>query len=142
MSKNVVFLLFRQLKWPISRERLNRFSIYFFQNAQKLILNRLNVIKFSISLIVFSQNAKNWFEDLATMKLAILQNFDVMAKFGFRIQNQRPKIIRNELVSYQYRKKSFILLTCVIKTQSSALGFPHRFFPDTRFAFFVANKFV
>ena len=39
-SKNVVFSLFCQLKWPISQERLIRFSISFFLNAQNLIWNR------------------------------------------------------------------------------------------------------
>ena len=39
------------------------------------------------------------------MKLAILQNSDVMEKNGFRIRTQRPKIIRKQVVLFQDEKK-------------------------------------
>ena len=46
------------------------------------------------------------------MKLAILQNSDVMEKNGFQIRTQRPKIIQKQVVLFQDKKK-LILLTCV-----------------------------
>ena len=39
------------------------------------------------------------------MKLAILQNSDVMEKNGFRIRTQRPKIIQKQVVLFQDEKK-------------------------------------
>ena len=47
------------------------------------------------------------------MKLAILQNSDVMEKNGFRIRTQRPKIKLKQVVLFQDKKK-VILLTCEI----------------------------
>ena len=52
--------------------------------------------------------------DLATMKLAILQNSDVMEKNQYRIRIQRPKISKDLLVSFNAQKKGQILLPCVI----------------------------
>ena len=71
------------------------FDFFFLKCAE---FNLESPIKFSISLIVFSQNAKNWFMDLATMKLAILRNSDVMEKNLYRIRTQRPKISKDLLV--------------------------------------------
>ena len=47
------------------------------------------------------------------MKLAILQNSDVMEKNGFQIRTQRLKIIQKQGVLFQDKKKS-TLLTCEI----------------------------
>ena len=107
MSKNVVFSLFRPIKWPISREPLIRFSISFFLNAQNLILNRLYRVKFLISPIVFSKNAENLFSDLAIMKLAILKNSDVMEKkmdSGFGLSD--PKLYGNKW--FCFRTKNLV----------------------------------
>ena len=79
----------------------NGWTISFFPNAQILILNCQYIFRFSISLIVFSLNAKNLLVDLAAMKSAILQNSDVMEKNGCRIRTQRPKIIWKQLVLFQ-----------------------------------------
>ena len=49
------------------------------------------------------------------MKLAILQNSDVMEKNQYRIRIQRPKISKDLLVSFNAQKKGQILLPCVIK---------------------------
>jgi len=48
------------------------------------------------------------------MKLAILQNSDVMEKNQYRIRIQRPKISKDLLVSFNAQKKGQILLPCVI----------------------------
>ena len=105
LSKNVVFLLFRPIKWPISREPLIRFSISFFLNAQNLILNRPYVFRFSISLIVFSQNAKNWFSDLATMKSAILQILTWWRKTNYGFGFSDPKLGKIDRFRLMYIKK-------------------------------------
>ena len=51
------------------------------------------------------------------MKLAILQNSDVMEKNQYRIRIQRPKISKDLLVSFNAQKKGQILLPCVIGDQ-------------------------
>ena len=48
------------------------------------------------------------------MKLAILQNSNVMEKNQYRIRIQRPKISKDMLVSSNAQKKGQILLPCVI----------------------------
>ena len=46
------------------------------------------------------------------MKLAILQNPDVIGKNQYRIRIQRPKISKDWLVSSNVRNKGQILLPC------------------------------
>ena len=78
---------------------------YLFFKCAEFNFESSYVFRFSISLIVFSQNAKNGFSDLATMKLAKLRNSDVMEKTGAGFGLSEPKFYENHW--FCFRKKKF-----------------------------------
>ena len=68
-------------------------------------LNFVSLICIQIFYTVLSENAKNWFSDLAIIKLTILQNFEVVAKreAGFGLRDRKL-----------YRNNWFHFITCTI----------------------------